>query len=121
MTQCAAGHVPETIKHTPIHYTDGAGVDLFGQWLDALADVGTRAMIAARLLRLELWLFGDNKVLGDGVSELRIEHGPGWRVYCGRQAGRVVLLLAGSDKARQKASIKTAHKRLENWSQRGMQ
>ena len=113
--------MPETVKHTLLHYTDGAGVDLFGQWLDALADVGTRAMIAARLLRLELWLFADNKVLGDGVSELRIDHGPGWRVYYGRQAGRVVLLLAGSDKARQKASIKTARKRLEDWNQRSTQ
>ena len=89
-----------------VHYTDSAGVDLFGQWLDALADVGTRATIAARLVRLELGLFGDSKVLGDGVSELRVDHGPGWRVYYGRQAGRVVLLLAGSDKSGQKASIK---------------
>jgi putative addiction module killer protein len=113
--------MPETFKHTLVHYTDGAGVDLFGQWLDALADMGTRATIAARLVRLELGLFGDSKTLGDGVSELRIDHGPGWRVYYGRQAGRVILLVAGSDKSGQKEAIKTARKRLENWNQRGMQ
>ncbi len=113
--------MPESIKLTLIHYTDGAGVDLFGQWMDALADVATRATIAARLVRLELGLFGDSKPVGDGVSELRIDHGPGWRVYYGRQAGRVILLLAGSDKSGQKASIKTARKRLENWNKRGMQ
>ncbi len=73
--------MPDAIKHTLIHYTDGAGIDLFGQWLEALADVGTRATIAARLVRLELGLFGYSKGLGQGVNELRIDHGPGWRVY----------------------------------------
>jgi putative addiction module killer protein len=47
---------------------------LFGAWLETLADVGTRATIAARLLRLELGLFGDSKALGEGVSELRLTH-----------------------------------------------
>ena len=111
----------EPIPHTLIHYTDEAGQDLFGAWLETLADVGTRATIAARLLRLELGLFGDSKALGEGVSELRVDHGPGWRVYYGRQAGRVILLLAGSDKAGQKVSIKTAQKRLANWNQRSVQ
>jgi putative addiction module killer protein len=111
----------EPVPHTLIHYTDEAGRDLFGAWLETLADVGTRATIAARLLRLELGLFGDSKALGEGVSELRIDHGPGWRVYYGRQAGRVILLLAGSDKAAQKTSIKTAQKRLTNWNQRSVQ
>ena len=111
----------ESICHTLIHYTDEAGCNLFGRWLESLADLGTRATIAARLVRLELGLFGDSKALGGGLHELRIDHGPGWRVYYGKQAGRVILLVAGSDKAAQKATIKTAHQRLENWSQRGMQ
>jgi putative addiction module killer protein len=113
--------MPKSIRHTLIHYTDEAGIDLFGQWLESLADVGTRATIAARLVRLELGLFGDNKSLGEGLHELRIDYGPGWRVYYGRQAGRVILLLAGSDKAMQKAGMKTAHKRLKNWNQRATQ
>ena len=104
-----------------MHYTDEAERDLFGDWLETLADVATRAAIAARLIRLELGLFGDSKALGDGLNELRIDHGPGWRVYYGRHAGRVVLLLAGSDKSTQTASIKTARKRLANWNQRGTQ
>ena len=113
--------MPESICHTLIHYTDEDGNDLFGQWLDGLADVGTSATIAARLVRLELGLFGDSKSLGEGLHELRIDHGPGWRVYYGQQAGRVVLLLAGSDKATQKTGIKEARKRLKNWDQRAMQ
>ena len=113
--------MPELIRHTLIHYTDEAGIDLFGQWLESVADVGTRATIAARLVRLELGLFGDSKSLGEGLHELRIDHGPGWRVYYGRQAGQVILLLAGSDKVVQKAGIKTARKRLKNWNKRTMQ
>lgn len=113
--------MPESIRHTLIHYTDEAGIDQFGQWLESLADVGTSATIAARLVRLELGLFGDSKSLGEGLHELRIDHGPGWRVYYGRQAGQVILLLAGSDKAAQKAGINTARKRLKNWNQRAMQ
>lgn len=113
--------MPESIRHTLIHFTDEAGCDLFGQWLEGLADVGTRAMIAARLVRLELGLFGDSKALGEGLHELRIDHGPGWRVYYGKQAGRVILLLAGSDKLTQRAGIKAARQRLRNWNQRATQ
>ena len=113
--------MPEAVRHTLIHYTDDAGHDLFGRWLNTLADVGTRASIAARLVRLELGLFGDSKALGEGLHELRVDHGPGWRVYYGKCGGRVVLLLAGSDKSTQKASIKTARARLENWQNRGTQ
>ena len=108
----------EPILHTLVHYTDETGRDLFGLWVDNLADIGAGATIAARLVRLELGLFGDSKALGNGLHELRIDHGPGWRVFFGKQKGRVVLLLAGSDKAEQKAGINTARKRLANWNQR---
>ena len=104
-----------------MHYIDEAGRDLFGDWLETLADVATRAAIAARLIRLELGLFGDSKALGEGLNELRIDHGPGWRVYYGKRAGSVVLLVADSDKSTQSASIETARKRLANWNQRGTQ
>ena len=70
----------EPIKQTLVHYTDEAGKELFGHWLATLTDTPTRATIAVRLLRLELGLFGDSKVIGDGLHELRIDYGPGWRV-----------------------------------------
>ena len=110
--------MPEPISHTLVHYTDDAGKDLFGHWLEALTDAPTRATIAARLIRLELGLFGDSKVIGDGLYELRIDHGPGRRVHYGKQSGRIILLVSGSDKSTQKASIKTAHARLANWNHR---
>ncbi|MCF8210012.1 MAG: type II toxin-antitoxin system RelE/ParE family toxin [Rhodoferax sp.] len=55
------------------------------------------------------------------MFELRIDHGQGWRVFYGIESGRVVLLLAGSDKSGQKSAIKTARKRLKNWQQRNLQ
>jgi putative addiction module killer protein len=108
------------IHHSLIHYTED-DVDLFGQWLESVTDVIARATIAARLIRLELGLFGDCKGLGAGLFELRIDHGQGWRVYYGIESGRVILLLAGSDKSTQKSTIKTARKRLANWQQRAKQ
>ncbi|MDD4944394.1 MAG: type II toxin-antitoxin system RelE/ParE family toxin [Rhodoferax sp.] len=108
------------ILHTVLHYTEN-GVDLFGQWLDSLTDMIAQAAIAARLVRLELGLFGDCKGLEGGLFELRIDHGQGWRVYYGIESGRVVLLLAGSDKSGQKSAIKTARHRLKNWQQRNIQ
>lgn len=66
-------------------YSDKAGRVPFTQWLEALTDRQGRAAIKARLLRLELGNFGDCKPLRDGVQELRIDKGPGYRVYLSRQ------------------------------------
>ncbi|MFZ4625966.1 MAG: type II toxin-antitoxin system RelE/ParE family toxin, partial [Rhodoferax sp.] len=87
----------------------------------SVTDVIARASIAARLVRLELGLFGDSKGLDGGLFELRIDHGQGWRVYYSIEAGRVILLLAGSDKSGQKSTIAVARKRLKNWQQRTVQ
>ncbi len=113
--------MPEPIPHALIHYTDSAGVDLFGQWLQTLLDTTTRAAIAARLIRLRLGLFGDCKPLGEGLWEQRTHHGAGYRVYYTIEAGRVVLLITGSDKGGQQAAIKTARKRLKDWKSRNAQ
>lgn len=112
---------PEPIQHELIHYTDAGGADLFGQWLQTLSDTTTRAAIAARLIRLRLGLFGDCKPLGDGLWEQRTHYGPGFRVFYTVESGRVVLLLAGSDKSEQAAAIKTARKRLKDWKTRRTQ
>ena len=112
---------PEPIQHELTHYTDAGGTDLFGQWLQTLSDPTTRAAIAARLIRLRLGLFGDCKPLGDGLWEQRTHYGPGFRVFYTVEAGRVILLLAGSDKGEQAATIKTARKRLTDWKTRKTQ
>ena len=80
----------------------------FAAWLDALSDVRARARIQVRVERLAAGNAGDAKAVGQGVSELRIDYGPGYRVYFVRQGKAVIVLLAGGDKTTQVADIKAA-------------
>ncbi|WP_093559068.1 type II toxin-antitoxin system RelE/ParE family toxin [Pseudoduganella namucuonensis] len=80
----------------------------FTSWLDGLADATTRGVIVARIKRLERGLMGDVEPVGDGVSELRIHVGAGWRVYFTQRGGQLVVLLVGGSKRTQKSDIKRA-------------
>lgn len=80
----------------------------FAEWFAKLRDRRARALIERRLTRLEAGLFGDCHSVGEGVMELRIDYGPGYRVYFGRHGAAVVLLLCGGDKRRQDDDIKRA-------------
>ncbi|TXL80400.1 type II toxin-antitoxin system RelE/ParE family toxin [Vineibacter terrae] len=82
--------------------------DEFAQWLDGLRDGDARAKIDARLLRLSLGNPGDVKSVGGRVSEVRVDHGPGYRVYFTRRGMKIVVLLCGGDKRTQAADIKRA-------------
>jgi putative addiction module killer protein len=80
----------------------------FSAWLRRLADAKARARIAARVAAVQYGNFGDCKSVGDGVSEMRIDHGPGYRVYFTRVGSAVYILLCGGDKSTQKADIQRA-------------
>jgi putative addiction module killer protein len=82
----------------------------FSKWLLKLQDRAARARIEVRIRRLGLGLAGDVKPVGEGVSELRIDYGPGYRVYFCQQGSRIFLLLIGGDKRTQDRDIKAAHK-----------
>ena len=82
--------------------------ETFAHWLDGLRDVRARARGQVRIERLAAGNPGDVEPVGEGVSELRIDYGPGYRVYFKRQGRDVVILLAGGDKRTQSADIKTA-------------
>jgi putative addiction module killer protein len=82
--------------------------DVFAQWLDELRDFRARARVQARIQRLAAGNPGDVKPVGEGVSEMRIDYGPGYRVYFTRRGNEVVILLAGGDKSTQDTDIKTA-------------
>ena len=83
---------------------------LYAEWFAKLRDAKTRAIINARLRRLELGNAGDCEPVGEGVSEMRIHHGVGYRIYFVTRGREVVLLLAGGTKATQTKDIKEALK-----------
>ena len=86
-----------------IHQTE-----VYEKWFDALRDRTARNRILARIRRLSLGLTGDAKPVGQGVSELRIHYGPGYRIYFMQRGQTLILLLAGGDKSTQDRDIKTA-------------
>jgi putative addiction module killer protein len=82
--------------------------DLFAEWLDGLRDLHARARIQARIERLAAGNPGDVEPVGEGVSELRINYGPGYRVYFKQRGRELIILLAGGDKRTQAKDIRTA-------------
>jgi len=82
--------------------------EAFARWLDGLRDVRARARVQVRIERLAAGNPGDIRPGGGGVSELRIDYGPGYRVYLKYVGREIVILLAGGDKSTQSADIRTA-------------
>ncbi|QLP99023.1 MAG: type II toxin-antitoxin system RelE/ParE family toxin [Burkholderiaceae bacterium] len=106
-------------RFTLLHYCTPDGADPYQQWLSGLRDRQARARVLVRTNRLaEAGQFGDCKPVGDGVWELRIDYGPGYRVYYARAGAAVVLLLIGGDKSSQQADIATAQRHWKDWKQR---
>jgi putative addiction module killer protein len=87
----------------------------FQRWRTRLKDERARALIASRLDRLAYGHAGDTAPVGEGISELRIHYGPGYRIYFHRWGNTVVILLCGGDKASQAKDIKTAKRLLDEW------
>ena len=90
---------------------------LFAQWLDDLRDLQARARVQARIERLAAGNPGDVEPVGEGVSELRINYGPGYRVYFQKRGNTLIILLCGGDKSTQSRDIKTAKRLLDEWSE----
>ena len=83
--------------------------EVFDLWFESLKDRRTARRIQARIDRVEDGNFGDHRAVGEGVSEMRIHHGPGFRVYFTQRGMEIVILLAGGDKSSQTQDIATAH------------
>jgi putative addiction module killer protein len=84
--------------------------EIFSAWLQALRDTRAKAKIAARARRLAFGNPGDVRPVGEGVSELRIDYGPGYRVYFVQRGKVLIILLCGGDKSSQEKDIKLARK-----------
>ena len=87
---------------------------VYARWLDSLRDVRGRARVLVRVERLAAGNPGDVRPVGEGVSELRIDYGPGYRVYFKKRGRSVVVLLAGGDKRTQSDDIKRALRLAQN-------
>jgi putative addiction module killer protein len=99
-------------------YVTRHGKDVFGEWLAQLPDLRAQAKIAARIDRLAAGNFGDCKSLGRGLYELRIDWGPGYRVYYAIIGRLVVLLLSAGDKRKQSSDIGRAFAYLKDYRER---
>ena len=100
-------------------YQDTAGCKPYADWLESLTDNKTKARVVARVNRIAAGNFGDCKPLRDGVQELKIDFGPGYRVYLSKQGPVLVMLLCGGDKSDQSRDIERAIAYLKDWKQRG--
>jgi putative addiction module killer protein len=87
----------------------------FDRWLRKLKDRRAAARVLIRIDRLAAGNPGDVKPVGKGVSELRIDYGPGYRVYFLREGSRLILLLTGGDKSTQDTDVRTAHTIADTW------
>ena len=99
-------------------YLTEDGRDPMKEWLAGLADRQARARVVVRVQRMAAGNFGDCKPITGGVWELRIDYGPGYRVYYARAGEKLLLLLVGGDKRKQQADIDTAVAYWEDWNRR---
>lgn len=94
------------------NYLTEDGTSPFEEWLDSLGDSRAKSKIDNRIRRVRLGNLGDYKAVGEGVCELRIDYGPGYRIYFGQVRSTIVLLLCGGDKSTQERDIRKA---IEYW------
>ncbi|MDP2786664.1 MAG: type II toxin-antitoxin system RelE/ParE family toxin [Pseudomonadota bacterium] len=106
------------MNYTVEHYITPDDKDQTQEWLDDLRDFRARIAILRRIDRVELGNFGDHKSVGGGVSELRIDVGPGYRVYYAQAGNTLVLLLLGGDKRSQQSDIEHAISCWNDWQRR---
>ena len=100
----------ETFPRQVEEYLTTDGRSPFSEWLNGVKEARARARVRVRLDRLSLGNFGDCKSLGEGIHELRIDYGPGYRVYLGQYGNRIILLLSGGTKRSQRQDIRQAQK-----------
>src|SRR5438552_13404563 len=106
-----------TARELELYATEEGHVPLT-EWHDSLRDIRGREKIRARLNRIRLGNFGDSSSFGEGVEELRIDFGPGYRVYFGQAGTKIVLLLCGGDKSTQTQDILQAKRYWKDYQKR---
>ena len=108
----------ETFPYTISYYLTKTGKKPFKEWLDGLKDIMARQKVRIRLDRVRLGNLGKNRSVGEGIYELKVDYGPGYRVYYGLEGKTVVLLLLGGDKSTQKKDIAQVKMYWEDYKRR---
>jgi len=101
-----------------IVYQQDQGQRPFDYWFDSLRDKNAQARIARRIRQVQAGTLGDCKPVGEGVLELRVDVGAGYRIYCGRSGTTLVILLCGGDKSTQSKDIERAKEFWADWKRR---
>jgi len=101
-------------------YISASGKDIFGDYIKNLKDIKTKAIINTRIARVSVGNMGDCKFLKDGVSEIRIDYGSGYRVYFSKVGKEIVLLLCAGDKRTQQKDIEKAIDYLKDFKKRAL-
>ncbi|MBK7767625.1 MAG: type II toxin-antitoxin system RelE/ParE family toxin [Sulfuritalea sp.] len=104
--------------HQIIHYVDESGNDLYQDWLDGIRDRVAKVAIIKRVARVEAGLFGDHEPVRNGIWELKIDVGAGYRVYYAHVGKLVILLTSGGDKKSQSRDTERAIRLLNDWEKR---
>ncbi len=91
---------------------------MFQEWLEGLSDQRTKVLLDKTIAKVRLGNLGDHKSVGEGVQELRLDHGPGYRIYIGEHGSVLVILLCGGTKRRQQQSIDLAKRYWKDWKER---
>jgi putative addiction module killer protein len=110
-----------TVLITPkevLAYQTRDGIIPYNEWLDDVGDRKAAARIHARIARVRQGNLGDCKGVGEGVSELRVDYGPGYRVYFGQKGQTLVILLCGGDKRTQERDIQRAKQYWQDYNER---
>jgi len=99
-------------------YLTRDGKDIFQEWLGGLADQRAKALIDKTIAKVRLGNLGQHKSVGEGVQEIVLDHGPGYRIYFAEHGATLVILLCGSTKKRQQEAIKEARRYWKDWKER---
>ena len=110
--------MPQATPRTVETYVTRDGMDVFHEWLDGLADQRAKMLIDKTVAKVRLGNLGQHKSVGEGVQEIVLDYGPGYRIYFGEHGATLVILLCGSAKKRQDEAIKQAKRYWQDWKER---
>ena len=105
---------PRTVEN----YVTQSGVDVFQAWLDGLKDTRAQILVDKTIAKIRLGNLGDHKSIGEGVQEIRLDYGPGYRLYFAEHGNTLIILLCGGTKKRQQDDITQAKLFWNDWKER---